>query len=80
MAEMRAKMVINEVRRMQGVEQLSMSAVAKSSYNEDGLDEDNTYARFSPSGQLTLTIANPELFGKFSPGEKYYLNFTKAEQ
>lgn len=78
--EMRAKMVINEVKRVQNLEMLSMTPVAKpNGYDELGLDEDNTYAKFSPSGQLTLTIANPALFGKFNPGEKYYLDFTKAE-
>lgn len=77
---MRAKFVINEVKRLETIEQLSMSAVCKSGgYDETGLDEDNTFAKFSPSGQLTLTVANPVLLGKFNPGEKYYLDFTKAE-
>ena len=80
MADMRAKMVINEVKRNQGIETLAMTAVCKpNGYDESGLDEDNTYAKFSPSGQLTLTVSNPALFGKFNPGEKYYLDFTKAE-
>lgn len=80
MADMRAKMVINEVKRYEHSEQLSMSAVPKpNGYDTDGLDEDNTFAKFSPSGQLTLTVANPALFGKFNPGEKYYLDFTKAD-
>lgn len=76
---MRAKFVINEVKRHENIEQLSMSAVCKDGgYDETGLDEDNTFAKFSPAGQLTLTVANPALFGKFNPGEKYYLDFTKA--
>jgi hypothetical protein len=80
MVDMRAKFVVSEVKRYENIEQLSMNAVCKSGgYGEDGLDEDNTYAKFSPSGQLTLTVANPVLFGKFNPGEKYYLDFTKAE-
>lgn len=41
-------------------------------------DENNTYAKFSPSGMLSLTIANPTLLGKFNEGESYYLDFTKA--
>ncbi len=51
----------------------------KGSYPADGSDEDNTYAKFSPQGALTLTIVNPELIGKIEPGQKFYLDFTKAE-
>ncbi len=77
---MRAKMVIREVTRLENVEQLVMKPVCKSGgYPQDGLDEDNTFAKFSPAGELKLTVANPALFGKFNPGEKYYLDFTKVE-
>lgn len=77
---MRAKMVIHEVKRYEAAEVLSMSAVCKpDGYDADGFDEDNTFAKFSPSGQLSLTIANPALLGQFNPGDKYYLDFTKAE-
>lgn len=48
-------------------------------FGPNGESEDNTYARYSPSGELKLTITNPELFGKFKPGQKFYLNFTEAE-
>jgi hypothetical protein len=80
MSFMRAKMKIAEIKRTEHGEQLKMHPVCKpNGYDAEGLDEDNTYAKFSPSGELTLTIANPALFGKFNPGEKYYLDFTKVE-
>lgn len=80
MADMRAKMVVNSVTRLSGCEQLVMTPVSKTGgYPEDGLDEDNTFAKFSPSGELKLTITNPNLMGRFNPGEKYYLDFMKAE-
>jgi hypothetical protein len=77
---MRAKMQIQRVEQhMYGQETLHLVAVArKAGYPADGSDEDNTYARFSPSGELKLTIANPALIGQFKPGDKYYLDFTKA--
>lgn len=51
--------------------------VSKSSgYPEDGSDEDNTYARFSPSAHFAIVIANPNLIGKFSPGDTFYVDFT----
>ena len=72
---MRAKMTVMRVERWNGGDKITMNAVAAKSYPEDGSDEDNTYAKFSPSGELTLTIANPALIGKIQPGETYYLDF-----
>lgn len=60
-------------------EVLKFRAVAAKSYNPDGADEDNTYAKFSPSGTIELTVANPALLGKFNPGEMYYIDFTPVE-
>lgn len=78
---MRAKMRITRVEKHEGgSETLHLCAVAKSSaYPADGSDEDNTYAKFSPSGELKLTVANSALIGKFNPGEKFYLDFVRAE-
>lgn len=79
MAAMRAKVRINFVdRRQEGYETLYMNPVAASRYPDDGSDENNTYAKFSPSGSFSLTIANPALIGKFAEGEEYYVDFTKA--
>lgn len=79
MTAMRAKMKINHIeRRFEGQETLYLNAVSASQYPEDGSDENNTYAVFSPSGMVSLTIANPALLGKFAKDEEYYLDFTKA--
>lgn len=59
-------------------EQLSMHAVCKNGYDATGDDEDNTFAKWSPSAQLTINIANPNLFGKFTAGDKFYVDFTPA--
>lgn len=59
-------------------ETLTMHAVAASKYPEDGSDEDNTYAKFSPGANLSINIANPALWGQFVVGEKYYVDFTPA--
>jgi hypothetical protein len=80
MIKMRAKMSLAEVKRHDGGETLRMHPVSKpGGYEADGLDEDNTFAKFSPGGTLELVIANSELIGKFNPGDTYYLDFTKAE-
>lgn len=77
---MRAKMQIQKIEQHQTQEILTMNCVCKTGgYGDDGLDEDNQFAKFSPSGSLTITVSNPALLGKFKPGEKYYLDFSKAE-
>jgi hypothetical protein len=80
-AKMRAKFMVSSIKRYGGAEELVMTAVAKSGvYPEDGSDEDNTYAKWSPSASLTIQIANPALHRQFNPGEKYYVDFTPAEK
>ena len=77
---MRAKMrVSNVVVHPDGSESLSFSGVAKSDgYPSDGSDENNSFARWTPCAEMTMTVQNPDLFGKFSIGDEFYLDFTKA--
>lgn len=80
MPAMRAKMRLHHIDKVNSpnTETLYFHAVAASKYPEDGSDENNSYAKFSPSANLQLSIANPVLIGKFEAGEEYYVDFTKA--
>jgi len=84
MSTMRAKLRVSYIKeheydgKKQG-EKLSFHAVCASKYPEDGSDENNTYAKFSPSANFEIHVANPALFDKFKVGEEYYVDFTKAE-
>lgn len=61
-------------------ETLSFNFPAKDGpYPADGSDEDQQFARYSPAGALTLTVANPALIGKFAVGDKFYLDFKPIE-
>lgn len=80
MTRMRAKLRLNQVVRNEHSETLHFNAVAAKAYPADGLDGDNTYARFSPSAELKLTVANPALLGRFNPGETYYVDFTSVPE
>lgn len=64
-------------------EEVQMRAVqgdkVSRAYPADGLDEDNTYAKFSPSADFRLQVANPALFGQFRPGQKLYIDMTPAD-
>jgi len=77
---MRAKLRIKRVEQFDGCENLDLSAVCKNEgYPEDGSDENNTFALWTPTADLSMCINNPDLFGKFKVGDEYYLDFTKAE-
>lgn len=76
---MRAKMQVASVTRLTSCEVLEMSAVAAKAYPADGADEDNSFARWSPQATLKIHVANPALFGQINPGDKFYVDFIKAE-
>ena len=61
-------------------ETLTLHGVAKSDgpYPADGSDENNSFARWSPSVKMEFLIANPALFGGFEPGDTFYVDFTPA--
>lgn len=84
MKPMRAKMYVEKVVRHQAApgqscEEVHFRCVSDSKYGPNGESEDNTFARYSPSGELRITITNPALAGAFTPGEKTYVDFTPAE-
>jgi hypothetical protein len=76
---MRAKFQVTKVVRSETSESLSFSAVGADKYGPNGENEDSDFARWTPSGQLHMSVTNPDLLGKFNEGEKYYLDFSKAE-
>lgn len=75
---MRAKMrITNIVKNSETCETLSLCGVAKNgSYPSDGSDEDNTFAKYSPSVELKISITNPALVGKFTIDDTYYVDFS----
>jgi hypothetical protein len=80
MARMRAKFRVFKVESYdENSEILSFSAVGAVKYGEAGENEDNDFARWTPSGELKMGVTNPDLLGTIKVGEKYYLDFTKAE-
>lgn len=78
MTTMRAKMQVIEVTQMSGCERIKLVPVTGGDFGPQGQSEDNTYARYTPSGELTLTISNPALHGSFRPGQKFYLDFQEV--
>lgn len=77
---MRAKLQVNKIEQFPEQQRVFFNAVAAKSYPDDGSDEDNTYAKYSPSASMEILIANPALVGKLTPGKKYYVDFTEAPE
>lgn len=78
MRAMRAKFQISSIEVFNGSEQVKFHAVAAKTYPADGSDEDNTFAKWSPSAECKIHITNPALRGMFKPGQKFYVDFTEA--
>jgi hypothetical protein len=75
---MRAKLKINRIEQFGSSETLHFNAVCAKAYPADGSDEDNTFAKFTPSATLAINITNPALIGQFKAGEVFHVDFTKA--
>ena len=77
---MKAKFELKAVTKQgDAAEELKFSAVTEKAFNDEGKSDDNDFSKWTPSGELTMTVTNPDLIGKFQVGEKFYLEFTKAE-
>ena len=72
---MRAKFRCDGVTAGDGYEEVFLWAVWGGSTNA----EDNQFSAATPSGELKMTISNPNAFGFFKPEGKYYLDITVAE-
>jgi len=77
---MTAKFRITSVVKLSDqLDELTFMAVTSKPFDQDGNSEDNSFARWTPSGELKMTISNPNLIGKFQVGQAFYLDFSPAE-
>lgn len=42
--------------------------------------ENSSFWNATPSGQITITVSNPQAFNFFELGEEFYVDFTHAKQ
>ncbi len=42
-------------------------------------DENKEWSKWTPSGQVTMTINNPAALAQFEVGKDYFLDFTPAD-
>ena len=61
-------------------ETLRFIAVTAKPFDPDGLNEDNTFSRYTPSAELRMVITNPALLDKFRAGQVFYVDFTEVTE
>lgn len=77
---MRAKFLTTAVEHYNNVDRLFFRAVCSDvPYGPNGESEDNTFARYTPSADLSMSVTNPDLAGKIAQGDVFYVDFTKVE-
>lgn len=79
MQTVKAKFAVNEVTNYMGGQKVSMLPVQNTQYGIDGENEDNQFARHTPSGEIRLQITNPALKDTFVPGKVFYVDMTSVE-
>lgn len=81
MSKMIAKFRVTNIERpYEGCERLTLSAVTDKPFDGEGNSEDNSFARYTPAGELKMDITNPNLRGTFQQGQKFYLEFREATE
>ncbi len=69
--------------RCQSVERFSSKSAGPRTFKfsaeyDASVPEDERYAKYTPSGSLTIHVDNPNVV--FEPGQSYYLDFTPVGQ
>jgi hypothetical protein len=67
-----AKMRCKSVLRSEGAEQVLLGVVTADT------EENKTWSKYTPQGEVTMTITNQDALGAFTPGAEYLLTFEPA--
>lgn len=44
-----------------------------------GSEENKSFWKYTPSGEIQMTISNPAAVAQFVEGQEYYIDFTPSE-
>lgn len=77
MATVRAKFRCNSFEQFSPADVAGMRRFRFQAVYDDGIPENRRFARYSPSGELQITVDNPDV--NFEPGTFYYLDFTPVD-
>ena len=76
---MKAKFKLDSIRKTEYGEEFDLSVVVPDKFDETGKSDDNTFARWTPTGHINFLVTNPALFNVYQPGQKFYVNFSLAD-
>jgi hypothetical protein len=68
----RAKFYCESVLLSKGMQQVTLRPVTNGVGNE-------SWSKWTPSGQIAMTITNPSVIGAFVPGDEYYIDINPAK-
>jgi hypothetical protein len=82
MNTVRCKFVCVHSEKQEGAnyQNVSLNAVTEGPFDENGNNEDNTFAKYTPSGLLHLSVTNESAIGFFVVGQKYYLDIVPCDE
>jgi len=80
---LRCKMRVTEVLHVKdsdgSTNQERVKLVAVTGYNTGDTDENKQWSKWTPCADFSITINNPDAFGKLSSGHEFYVDFTPAK-
>lgn len=74
-----AKFRVTKVETLGTEQRVEMQAVTNKPFDAEGNSDDNSFARWTPSGELKMHITNPALVDALPEGKKFYLEFRPAQ-
>lgn len=83
MNSVRMKLVVNTVAQhgdQSGEEVRSEEITLSAVYSDKDGSANKQWAQWTPTGRLTFTVTNKEVFGKFKPGQFYYADLTLTDR
>lgn len=75
MSQVRAKFKVTRIEGDEEGKAIYLDAV----YDEDPESENGQFFKWTPVGQISLQIVNPDAAKAFEVGKEYYVDFTIAE-
>lgn len=73
-----AKFKVNSINEYEGGKMITLSAVVGYDGVGNRIDENESWSKYTPSGNIEINITNPEAYNQFTVGKSYYINFTEA--
>ena len=69
-----AKFVVNSIEESVGQKTVKLMAV----YGNG--EENKQWSKYTPCGNISISITNPDAYDQFSVGLEYFVNFEKVEK